>query len=358
MKFTTNAGALREAMTTARHVTPGGTAALVAYTGLLLTVKGKTLAVRGSDGDTTITTTAEITDGADGHVLLNPKPIMAYLGTLPPSADVTVSSDEPTAVTVVAGGAHPYEFKAMAATFPDTGNTKVLFAAADLSDLAAGLASVKHAADKELGVQLVSTDTDLVLHSTDTFRLARAVLPKAGFGTFSGSLPLPVLDRMARSGAVQVGIDSRANKLVLAGPNVTVSAALLAAPFPMVEVVLNNKRPHKVDVPLDDLRSAVARLSSVAEDCPLTCKIDGELLTLEVRNNDLGAGNETIVLPTPATTSGEFILKVNYLADAAAAHGNDVDLVSVEWSSAAAPVVFVSGGDLPVTCVVQPQRAI
>lgn len=357
MRFATTASVLRDALTAARHATPSGPAALVAYTGVHLLVKDATLAATGSDGTTTITASAEVNDTKNGSVVLLPRPILSYLSSLEPASPVVVESVADTHVTVTAAGAPPYEFRTLSATFPSTSSGKSEPVQADLSRLGAALASARSSAGKDgLGVQLVSTDKGLVLHTTDNYRLTRVEIPEAGFGDFVGTLPLAVLETLARYEITSVAVDPRGKTLEFNGPTISVSSRLLAAPFPPVEGLLTQRPPHTATAPAVELRRALVRLASVADDSPVTCKLEGSEMTLTVRNADTGAGVEVLALTEPAPVPAEFVLKVNYLADAAASQPSDAEGIQLSWSAPLAPVVVSSTASMPVVCMVQPLR--
>lgn len=355
MRFSTTAGALRDAVATARHAVPAN-ASLVAYSGVLLLVKGAQLAIFGSDGETTISALVAVADSSDGQVLLPPRPLTNYLNTLDPSAAISVRADEGADVEVQAGTHAPYRFRPVAATFPQPSMPRTAPVPVQLGRLGLALSAVRASVSKENpGVQLVSSVEDgLVLHSTDNYRLSRSEISEGGFGEFSGLVPLGVLDRVARSEINQVSVDTKGRTLRFSGPEISISARLLSTPFPSVESVLTSTPPSSASFPAADLRQALAALASIAESEPLRCSVDQDRLTLSISNADLGSGEEVVDLNEPVTTPFEFAVKLNYLLEAVNSH--DASVLTLGWSSAVAPLFVSSRDPLPVISVVMPVR--
>lgn len=355
MKFSTTAGALRDAVATARHAVPAN-ASLVAYSGVLLLVKGSQLAVFGSDGETTISAMMSISDSSDGQTLLPPRPLSNYLNTLDPSTVLTVQGEEGADVEVRAGTHAPYKFRPIAATFPLPAAPKAAPVSVQLDRLSMALSAVRASVAKENpGVQLVSSpESGLVLHSTDNYRLSRAELTEGGFGEFSGVVPLGVLDRVARSEIDKVSVDLKGRSLRFSGSGISVSARLLSTPFPSVESVLTSTPPSTASFPTADLRQALVALSSIAEAEPLRCSLDQDRLTLSISNADLGSGEEVVDLVAPVPAPFEFAVKLNYLLEAVNSHESPV--LTLGWSSPVAPLFVSSKDPLPVISVVMPVR--
>lgn len=354
MRFSTPAGALADALANARHATPTN-AAMVAYSGVLLQVRGAKLSVIGSDGDTTIAAVLDVAGAADGQTLLPPRPLGAWLATVGADETVEVSAGDGSDVEVRAGGTAPYRFRPIAATFPLPAAPKTPPVAADLSRLGAALGAVRASSGKDFaGVQLVSGADGLVLHTTDSYRLSRAELPEAGFGDFVGVVPLGLLERLARHPITSVAADPNGRTLRFAGPGIVVSTRLLNVPFPAVDSVLGTPPPSAVRVPVRPVRAALARLAAVADAEPVRCHIDGASLELSVQNADLGSGAETVTLAEAAIAPFTFGVNRQFLAEAFAAH--DADEVSLAWSSAAEPLFVSSTAPLAVTTLVMPVR--
>lgn len=354
MKFATTAGQLRDALASARHAVPA-TPSLVAYSGVLLLVKGTQLAAVGSDGETTISALLQVSDTSDGQVLLPPKPLGNYLSTLDAGTSITLSAEDGADVEVRAGTHAPYRFRPVASTFPLPQGTKTAPVAVRLERLPLALAAVKTSVARENpGVQLVSNDEGLFLHSTDTYRLSRAHLPEAGFGDFSGVVPLAVLDRIARGEITHVAVDVKGRTLRFNGPDVVVSARLLSTTFPAIESVITNVPDSKVTFPTADLKQALVRLAAIAEGEPLYCAIEHDQLKLSVSNADLGSGEEVVTLVSEAPVPFSFAVKLNYLLDAANSH--DSDVVSLAWTTPTSPLFVLSHDPLDATTVVMPMR--
>lgn len=353
MRFCAPAADLRDALATAAHATPARPT-LVAYSGCLLVVRKGRLSVIGSDGETTIAARVHATGTTDGQVLLPPRPLQNFLQTLPADLEVVVEAGDAD-VAVQAGGLAPYRFRPVSGSFPMPPVQKAEPTKVDFERLPTAIAAVRAAASKEdTGVELVSDDTGLSLRTTDRYRLHAAWLPEAGFDEFSGVVPLAVLDRLARHDVSGVTADGKGRTIRFAGPEVVISARLLAVPFPPVETYLAMRQPIEFGVPVAAMSAALARLAAVAEAAPVFVTASGDELRLEVSNTDLGSGVEVIELPEPVAAKVSFAADRVYLADAMAAH--DTEVVEMSYAAALLPVLFRSEEPFPVLTLIQPIR--
>lgn len=360
MRCTVSAGELRKALLTASHVTPA-VPAQPAFSGVLLRVRGDELTILGSDGDTTIAARAAVESSDNGQILIPPRPLSLYLGSVPTEASVVVSSDSDVEMSVTVGSGAPYRFRGIAATFPVPGGSRATPVQTDLSRLGDALSAVRPCAGRDAPVvQLVSKKDSLTLHATDNFRLGRAVLPGAGLGDeFSVVLSTSVLDRVARSQVTSAQAEQNGRVLKFFGPSVAVSTRVLAVSFPAVEQILSIVPPNSAVVPADLIRPALQRLASVerlasaSDSAPLVVTISHDHIELAVENADLGTGREIVPLDSSPTDTVSLALNLAYLADALAPAG---DSARIEWSSAT-DTVYVRGlGDLEVTTAIMPIR--
>jgi DNA polymerase III sliding clamp (beta) subunit (PCNA family) len=353
MRFTTTAGALREALGTARAAIPASPV-LVAHSGVLLLVKGTSLSVVGSDGETTIAALLEVTDGLGGQALLPPKPVSAFLATVDADASVSVDAEDQGDAEVRAQGAPPYRFRSIASTFPLPSASKVPMSPVRFERLGEAIAAVRAAAGKdEPRVQIVSKDDRLVLHTTDTYRIGQVELPEAGFGDFTGVASLPAFERMARHGIDKIGVDQQGRTLRGTGPGIVIMSRMLKSPFPAIESVLRDQRPAPlVEAPVEPVIAAIRRLEAVADTAPLKVRIEGSQLLLSVSNVDLGSGEECVRLSKAIDVPVEFRVNLAYLRDAVDAHV--ADTFELGFGGELQPVFLTSKGPLPVTTVVMP----
>jgi DNA polymerase-3 subunit beta len=355
VKFIVRAGELAEALALAGRVIPK-TPSLAVYAGVRLTVKAGSLAVAGSaEGDTTVTVTVPVADSADGDAVLLPKPITTFLSTLRASTEVTVTGGDAPQIIVAAAGGSPYTFRVLEATFPAAPTSKHDVRSADFTLLSAAVAAVKDCAKKNKIVQLVSEETGLRLHATDGIRLTRALLPAAGFGPFSGLLPLAVVEQIADADITEVAVDRRGRMFTATRPKVSIVTRLVEEMFPIVDSVLAATPEFFTDVPLQQLRDALARLASVAEDKrPLIVALAGDELILSMSSVNLGAGAERIELSGPVTGEVTFGVNLEFLVAAAAAHSGAA--VTLGWTHATQPLFMRSAEPLEITNVVMPVK--
>lgn len=353
MKFVVPAGALRDALGKARQIIPA-TPSMVAYSGVLLQATADRLDVTASDGDSTITVSASCSVETPGQVLLPPKPVAGFLAS--------VDSDDVIEVELAGGDLRlrvgelsPYVFRPLSATFPLPSTPPPGARPERIGDLLAGLQAVRAAAGRDMPVvQIVSDDEQLVLHTTDGFRLARAVIPGAGFGVLTGILSLPVLERAARFSPQEVTVDIKARQLSFRGEAVLVSSRMLGTPFPPVDSVLVSAPPQVTSLSPRALSKALARISSVAEQGTLTLDFEGSELRLRASAAEVGEGQESIALQSPVPAPFSLQLRAPYLADAVASLGDEQ--VGVAYSGVLQPLFFSTTEPFSVTQVIMPVR--
>lgn len=356
MRISVPAASLREALNRARQLIPA-TPSLLAYSGVLLQTEGESaLRVTSSDGDSTMTISVAVTVERPGQVLLSPRPVLGLLGSVDPSSEITLEALDGGDVVVSGQGLNPYSFRPLSATFPLPTTPPAGVRPERLGELLTALGVVRSAAGRDTPVvQLVSDADLLVLHTTDGFRLARVAIAGAGFGTFTGVLALPVVERIARMSPEEVTVDLRARTLAFRGEGSILTSRMLATPFPAVETVLLNTPPAMTAFAAQDVARSLARLSSIAEQGTIALEFSGSELHLRASAAEVGSGHEVVALRSPVPSTFQLQLRAPYLADAVGAFGTGD--VSVAYSGSLQPL-FLSGGDAhPVTHVVMPVRS-
>ena len=324
MKFKVAGMAFKEALNLARHATPSSPS-MIAFGGVLLVVdeSNSELRITGSDGETTITSTCEISDVCGGQVLLPPKPIFSYLSNMDSKSYLTVETS-PDGDILIGDGMEPYRFRPLAATFPTPIISEEEPRKTNLSKLQDALSAVRHATSKDSpSVQVISKGNSLILHTTDNYRLARAEIAGGGFGDFTGILPLNVLDRVSRLNPNAVSWDSRTRTIVFHCPDVKISTRLLASSFPAVETVLSAVPQTQVMFDTSMILSALSRLAAVADQAPVSVRISESTMELKVSNADLGSGSEKVNLSSIVSVPVELHIKLSYLVDAIASTGGE-----------------------------------
>jgi DNA polymerase III sliding clamp (beta) subunit (PCNA family) len=356
MRCSSTAGALRGCLSTAAQVTPR-LSDRPANTGVLLEVSGSELVVCGTDGETSITATLVVSGASPGSVLLAPRPLLGYLATLDDAVPVTVSLSDAEQLVVEPQGRSPYRFRPMSGSFTRPGGSRLALRAADLSLLARALKAVSPAASREHGgVQLVSTDDELVVNATDNYRLSHARLPGAGFGPFAGVVPLSVLELVARLQLTSVAADAKGTLIRFASESVSVVTRLLAVPFPPTEALLSSRGQMSVELPVVALRAALRPLELVAASRPLQVTVEGDLVTVTASNLEVGTGTEQVRCAVPASGPAfSFAVAAEYLRDVLVSAESET--LTLWWSTPESALFFTSpAGTSPETvAVVMPQ---
>jgi len=355
MRFTLPAGQFRDALSQVRSTIPS-TPTLIAYSGVLIAALSDTVRVVGSDGETTLSCTLPALGVEPGQMLVQPKPLSAFLQTLPAACSVSVGVDGNGDVEVTIEGLSPYTFRPLTASYPMPAAVSGKSMTCDLSRLPAALSAVRPAVSREnLAVQVVSTSSGLALFATDTFRLCRAVLPEAGFGDFRGVLPLPVLERAARSDPATVSIDARTRMVTFESPSLSVSSRLLATPFPAVEAVIDAIPTFSVTFDPREVKASLARLLSVADQSAVRIRLEGNLAHLSASTADTGSGKESVSLRVPVAAPFEVLVKGQYLRDAVATF--DCDTVAFAYSGSFQPLYLSASEPFSLLQIVMPVRS-
>lgn len=327
-------------------------------TGVLLEVVGGRFDATGTDGDLAITSSVTATSPQPGEILLPPRPLISYLTTLPADADVTVQRLSTDELEVGMAGRTPYRFRPISASFTRPSGARLETRPVDLDGLAGALRIIGHATSREhRGVQLVSGEQGLVLNATDNYRLASAQLPRAGFGAISAVVPLNVLELVARLELPSVAIDTKRTVIRFASPSTSVTAKLLAAPFPPTESLLAGRGNASIDLPVPELRAALRPLEAVAAERPLTVDITGDTITLSATNLEVGAGTEQVVCPRGSgAPSFRFGVSAVYLKDAIGALDTaGSSRATLWWTTPDAALYLTVTQPVDATLIVMPQ---
>lgn len=355
MRFSLPASVFRDAVNRARQVIPS-TPTLVAYSGVLLRVSATRLEVTASDGDSVITLGADVEDAVDGQVLLPPRPVLSFLSSVDPTVQLTVATTDSGDLRVSGAGFNPYVFRPLSATFPLPQTPGPGVTPDGLASLGPALQAVRSAASRDpLVVQVVSDEDQLVLHTTDGFRLARAVLPRAGFGTFTGVLSLPALERVSRFGPNEVVLDAKARQLSFRGADVLLTSRMLGTPFPPVESVLNAAPPQVTSFDPAPLTRSLSRISAVAENGAIAVEFTGSEMHLRASAAEVGEGHEIVPLLSPVPASFAMQIRAPYLADAVASLGDGP--IGAAYSGALQPLFLSAASPFSITQVVMPVRS-
>lgn len=350
MRFSCSVAELRAAIDSARR-TIVANPPMIAYTAMLLQVKGANLLVTGSDGETTVTTEVPLTgERAKGSVLVLPKALAAWLGRVDDKATITATLDDAGDLRCEAGGS-PYTFRPMTASYPEPSGrgAQVPETAGDTALLVDAVAAVRHASDGS--VRLHSSGENLTVTATDNYRLAQVTVPGVGFGDREGVAALATLDQITRHAPLtHLGIDAQGRELRARSERVQITARLEATPFPAVDGVLSEQPVHTTTLDSGELRAALERLAPLAGRTPAVLTVTGTNLTIDVSNTELGSGSETVT----CAAAGEFEcgIDLTYLRDAASAQVGD--RITLGWSSPQRALRVQSTAGVAIDCLLMP----
>jgi DNA polymerase III sliding clamp (beta) subunit (PCNA family) len=177
------------------------------------------------------------------------------------------------------------------------------------------------------------------------------VLNGVSLGSFSGVVPLSVLERAAHHGAGAVVLDANGKTVKFLSDRVSITSRLLGVSFPNVSAPLAVESAQTVKIDVSLAREALARLASVSDGSSITVTGGSDGLQFAASNNEVGSGSETLRV---ATEEMRFIMDRQYLLDAL--NSQKSEEVSLGYTSATAPVFIKSGDNPSVVCVVMPMR--
>lgn len=355
MRFSSSVSNLRDAVKLAQLAVPSSTAR-PEYAGVLLVVGATSCSAIGSrNGETTIAAHVTVESNEPGRAMLPAGPLSALLATFAPDDRVGVSLDGSTVVVAVTGYT-PYHLRVLDSEFPLPTPPTAAAAPVHFERFPAALAVVRGAVNRTTNaVQLVSSSAGLALHATDSYRLARCVLPEAGFGDATIVLPLDALEWIARVQVDQVTFDPATRAVRFAGPEGVVSTRLLASAFPVITTLLNHVPPHRVTFAATDLLGALSRLRALARQAPMVWRIDGESMVISASSPEFGWGEERVPLSVNTGPGVEFHARPDFFADAV--HSLNAPAVQLAWSAPLEPLYLSSDDPISATMLVTPVRA-
>lgn len=353
MKFSSTAGALRNAFTQARSViSPKPN--LLARGGAQVTVNAggpNPVRVTGSNDQVTVVAAVSAAKSIEaGVALVNPAPVSGFLGTLPAESELEVEATD-THLVITRKNGQPYSFVLMHADYPATQAVRGTRASVDFSNLLDIVDSVKRSVGEDGVVQLASTADKLTLSSTDNFRMTQTVAPN-GFGDYTGVLPVAALERLGKVEPQTVTFDGKAINAVGEDVSVTVRALHNHA-FPDVGSVLAQKPRSTATAPRLELTAALQRLAAVDSDATVAIAIDQTSMTLSLVGSSTGHGQEDVAVRGGPAAMFTISVNLKFLSDAVRSISGDDVLLGF---TAPDSILFLRGADgsLQVTAAVMP----
>jgi len=326
---------------------------MMAYSAVSLSAKGDSLVLTGSDGELTVSSKAAASVSEAGSSLVQPRPLSAWLATVE-AERLELVDDGSGDLVISAGGSSPYRFRTLSTSFPATPRLAGSPKPVNLAGLSEAISSVAKSVDRDNRiVQLVSSDTALRINATDTYRLTQAVIEGAGFGDFSGLVPLSLLEQLSDD-VESVVVDGSGRVLELRSPTTTWTTRLAASAFPAVDSVLANVPASSAILPVVATRRALGRLKAIVDQEPLHCSFSKKEAVFSVPGSPLGSGSESVPLEGGPETAFEFGVNLSYLDEALGVRS--AEKVTVYYSASVAPLFFISSGRVQVTSVVMPVR--
>lgn len=350
MRCRINSLTLADALGEAQRAVPSNPS-LRTYSAVHLAAKTGRFSVTGSDGELTIRASGDCIADEPGECLFHPRPVVAWLQTVG-NVEIEVEESGDGDMVLSAAGLAAYRFHTVSASFPRSPQIPGTPLRINLTGLKSALASLRTAVDRDSRiVQLVSSDTELRINATDTYRLCQVVIGGAGFGEFSGLISLSALENL--SGEVdRVSVDVSGRVVAFASDDVNYTCRLAVVAFPAVDSILSNLPASRVQLPVGDVRRAIERLNTIVGESSLHCVMERDTLTLSVGDSSIGTGREVVAISNGPQAAFEFHVRPSYLSDALKERGSAE--VTLAYSDALSPLFFVSSGNTYAVMPVRP----
>lgn len=353
MKFRSERDAIVDMLATASRAVGGRGGSSPVLQGLLLSCRGNTLSVTGTDLDLTIQVTGEVIGIDDGSCVTPARLSTDIVRRLEPGA--VTFADEGDHITITAARS---TFKLQTypvVEFPPVGKTTE--PTTQITEVALGEAvrQVVRAASHDdgrpllTGVLVSRVDGSLRLVATDSYRMAMRDLP--GANTLPGEEDLLVparalseLQRLpagsgdAESGA-NVGVAASASEITFWQGNVQISTRLLDGRYPDYKQLIPDSYPNTLHLGKESFLSALRRVQLLVRDntTPVRLSMRSGGVDLSVQSQDVGDATETV----DGDYSGEDLViafNPSYLIDGVEAVSGDEVIVETADASRAATV--------------------
>ena len=351
MQFTILTKNLKEALNYAKSIIPNNPTQ-IAYTGFYLEVDNGKVNLHASDGNSSLK--ISLGEGnEDGSILLPLKPIYTYVSTLEDNTNLTLSKLSNGDLSVKASG-KPYLFRSIIASFPVVSHTKSNHIS-DLTSLANAIDIVETSAPKDTNAaQLIVKNNEVSLYATDQFRLVKTKFSSSNLDDFEAIVNLKSFEAGVKFNPNYLKLEESSNTIVISDSLHSLTTRTLGIPFPPVEAIIEGTPQESIEIPTEELKLAIKRLSSISEASPLGFLFEGSVLTLFVDNPEVGTGEEYVNVENPHATELKFYLRLAYLNDAI--YFSKSDKISLSASSDSSPIYLKYHEPLETIHVIMPVK--
>ena len=306
MKFTLTADALADA---AAFASKGISARppVPILSGLLIEAQPGGLRISGFDYEKSARTqvAADVTEA--GKVLLQAKLFTDIIRKFGKRA-VTVTVDERSAI--LTAGSAVFNMAAMPVSeFPPMPDLPPAVGKVDGDVFAAAVTQIIGAASTDdsipvlKGVQLVSDGDELIMRTTDRYRLAEVVIPWAPEG---GDVDLLLrgswLADVVKTLAGEATILATENIVGIRTGNRATTSLVIDGDYPKIKALFPTTSHTEVTVARDEFAEVLARVSLVAErNTPVRITTEGDTMTIDAGTGEDAQGRETLACTADGT---------------------------------------------------------
>lgn len=153
------------------------------------------------------------------------------------------------------------------------------------------------------GILVAASGTELRMVATDSYRLSvkETTLGEPLAEGFDANVPARALEELSRlvtpeTGEIAIGV--RANQVVFAVGDVTLSSRLIDGQFPNYRQLLPEQFEHELTLSTDELLAVARRIALMAQkNAPLRLSFSEGELKISAQTPDVGEASDTLPLP-------------------------------------------------------------
>jgi DNA polymerase-3 subunit beta len=285
--------------------------AIQALSGVQLRADEAGSELRATDNDVSLRVPLEAEITRTGVVVLPARLLVDVVRSLPtPTVSVEYRATEHD-VEVISGNArfhirtlHAEDFP----TFPDPDPSVAISlptsAFIETAVKVSGSASRDETRPVLTGILVSASGKEVKMVATDSYRLSvkETVLDSELSGSFEVNVPARALQELARISAHAsdelISVSVRQNQVVFVLGRAVLSSRLIDGQFPNYRQLLPESFEHELQIPADELREVVRRISLLAQkNAPLRLAFSEGELTVSAQTPDVGEAQEALPVP-------------------------------------------------------------
>lgn len=329
MKFRVQNSVIRQGCATASTVI--GRAMIPILNNLKLELNGNTLSITGSNIEQTIVTTIEVRGESDGAGTVPAKKMLALLGSIAPSTDVSIEIDPETSHCSIAAGTGKYRLLGLPADdFPMPHLTSVPFTVYKLANdrfqhMVREVKSACAVNDTRVvfnGVAIHFLDGNAMnVIATDSKRLALSHTESRGDNASAVKLvivPPSAIPAVTKLTNTEIEISVAEKLIKFADGTTTVYSKLTEGQYPNYNAVIPASFENYSKVSAGAVRSIVSMLLAVSDDETVHVEFSNDKVLFQAESASTGSGTDAADADSNCYDSVKVRVNARYLLDAIA----------------------------------------